>query len=100
MKLISKVEVYIEGKSYVVEEFILKKMYCLPFIKKMNSHRGYMDNIYDYGEDVVCCISDKKWNGKNYEFINLISLNLDENNTKRNRISTKIYTDIYHEKIN
>ena len=25
----------------------------------MNSHRGYMDNIYDYGEDVVCCISDK-----------------------------------------
>ena len=47
----------------------------------MNSHRGYIDNIYDYVEDVICYIIDKKINWKNYEFINLICLNLDENNT-------------------
>ena len=60
LKLIPKFEVYIEGKAYVVEEFILKKMYCLPFIKK-NEFTSWLHGqyIYDNGEDVVCCISDK-----------------------------------------
>ena len=81
MKLIPKVKVYIEDKLYVVGELKKKRIYFVSLIKKMNSHRGYIDNIYDYVEDVICYISDIKRNWKSYEFINLICLNLDENNT-------------------
>ena len=34
----------------------------------------------------------------NKAFIHIISLNLDENNTKRKRVSTKIFTDKDHAK--
>ena len=67
-------------------------------IKKLASYHGCVENIYDYGEDVICVVKNKG-HGKDHVNINNLSLNLDDNISKRKRIATHFYTDNYNKKI-
>ena len=87
LKLIPKVSVNIEGVTYVVEELKRKQCVVYPTRKKLASYRGYIENIYDYGEGNIYIVSNKG-NRKDHVNIKLISLNFDDNNSKRKRIAT------------
>ena len=92
MTLVPKVSVNIEGVVYVVKELKTKQCVDYPAEKKIASYRGYIENIYDYGEYVICIVNNKG-NGIEHVNIKLISLNLDNNYSKRKRIATHFYTD-------
>ena len=56
-------------------------------IKKLASYHGCVKNIYDCGEDVICVVKNNG-HGKDHVNINNLSLNLDNNISKRKLIAT------------
>ena len=67
-------------------------------MKKIASYHGCAKNIYDYGEDVICVVKNKG-HGKDHTNINNLSLNLDDNISKRKQIATYFYTNNDNKKI-
>ena len=55
--------------------------------KQLASYHDCVEHIYDYGENVICVVKNKG-HGKDHVNINNLSLNLDDNISKRKRIDT------------
>ena len=69
----------------------------LPKWKKVASYLSYVGSIYDYGEYIICIVNNKG-NGIEHVNIKLISLNFDDNNSKRKHIAKHFNTDHINEK--
>ena len=60
--------------------------------KKLSSCHELIENVFDYGEIIMCKVS-KLHSGIEYVQIDLISLNTNDDNSKRTRVKTDHYTD-------
>ena len=73
-----------------------EKITCVVYASenKLSSNNGLIENVYDYGENIMCKVS-KLYSGIEYVKIDLLSLNTNDGNSKRTRVKTNHYTDNY-----
>ena len=62
--------------------------------KKLSSCHELIENVFDYGEIIMCKVS-KLHSGIEYVQIDLISLNTNDDNSRRTRVKTNRYIDNY-----
>ena len=65
-----------------------------PSENKLSSYHGLIINVYDYSEKIMFKVS-KLHSGIEYVKIDRISLNTNDDNSKRTRVKTDHYTDNY-----
>ena len=86
--------VTIECVTFCVAD--LKKKGCVIYIseKKLSSYHGFIKTFFDYDGKNLCKVS-KLHSGIEYVQIGLISLDTNDDNSKRTRVKTNRYTDNY-----
>ena len=92
--LLPRTYVTIEDVKYVVAD--LKKRSCVVYASenKVSSYHGSIGNIHDYDEEIIFRVL-KINSGIELVKMNLISLNNNDDNSKRARVNTNHYTYDY-----
>ena len=94
--MLPRTYVTIQGVKFFVAD--LKQNFCCLCIREqLSSYHGLIENVYDSSEEILFKVS-KLHSGIEYVKLDIISLNSNDDNSKRTIVKNNHYTDNYIER--